>query len=61
MIHEFSTPQDIRPTISLSKVQHDDGSFGVELIVSGLTSEAQANAAMDHLERTLCGPEFSLN
>jgi hypothetical protein len=55
------TQQSAMTTISMRWLKHEDGSYGVELLVSGLTSEAQAEAAMVHLQRTLCGQEISTN
>lgn len=51
--------QEARSTITMRWLKHGDGSFGVELLVNGLTSEAQAEAAMAHLQRTLCGQEIA--
>ncbi len=46
------------PTISIQAAQSDRGGWQVVLIVSGLTSEQQAQAAMNHLAKTLCGQEI---
>lgn len=46
-------------TISMRPVQYtDDGSWGVELTVTGLASEQQADAAMLHMQRLFCGDEI---
>lgn len=42
------------PTITMRPVQYPDGSWGVELTVTGLESEHQAEAAMLHMERLFC-------
>lgn len=49
------------PTISMQVVKLEDGTFGVSLIVAGLSSQAQAEAAMAHMERQLCGQEIRSN
>ena len=38
-------------------VQYQDGTWGVELTVTGLTSEQQAEAAMQHMQRMFCAEE----
>ncbi len=45
-------------TISMKLVQCEDGSWGVELVVSGLSSEQQAEAAMIHMQRLFCAGEI---
>lgn len=45
--------------ISMRTVRHDDGSYGVELTVTGLASEEQAEAAMQYMQRLFCGQEIS--
>ena len=42
------------PTITMRPVQYQDGSWGVELTVTGLENEHQAEAAMLHMERLFC-------
>lgn len=42
------------PTITMRPVQYPDGSWGVELTVTGLVSEKQAEAAMLHMGRLFC-------
>ena len=54
----------VMPTISMRKFgfrhpNRDDGSYGVALTVTGLTSEQQAEAAMVHMQRLFCGAEIS--
>lgn len=50
-----------RPTITMRWVKLDDNNFGVELLVSGLKDEAQAHAAMAHMERLFCAAPISEN
>ena len=47
------------PTISMRQLHLDDGGYGVALTVTGLASEQQAEAAMLHMQRLLCGAEIS--
>lgn len=57
-----SQPADVvrvMPTISMRQLNLGDGSYGVELTVTGLTSEQQAAAAMLHMQRLFCGAEIS--
>jgi hypothetical protein len=44
-------------TISMRPVRYEE-SWGVELIVSGLSSEQQAEAAMQHMQRLFCAGEI---
>lgn len=46
------------PTISMRPVRYEDGTYGVELTVTGLASEQQAEAAMQHMQRLFCGHEI---
>lgn len=46
------------PTITMRPVSYDDGTHGVELVVTGLASEQQALAAMQHMQRMFCGGEI---
>lgn len=45
-------------TISMQTVQHEDGSWGVNMYVTGLASESHAEAALDHMARLFCGDEI---
>lgn len=54
---QFST----RPTISMRSVKNSDNSFQVEMVITGLLNEQQADAALAHLERVLCASEVSTN
>lgn len=48
--------------ISLRTFENDeDGSFGVEVLVSGLNSQLQADKAMDFIQDQLCGKEILVN
>lgn len=49
------------PSISMRWVQQEDGSYAVEMMVSGLASQQQAEAAMLHLQRKLCDGELTSN
>jgi len=44
--------------ISMRPVRYEDGSYGVELSVTGLVSEQQAEAAMLHIQRMFCAAEI---
>lgn len=48
------------PTITMHPVKFEDGSFGVELIVTGLADEQQAETAMLHMQQVLCGQEIKV-
>lgn len=45
-------------TITMRIVQYPDGTWGVHLELTGLTSEKQALAGMRHMERMLCDGEI---
>ena len=48
--------------ISLRTFQNDeDGSFGVEVLVSGLENQQQADNAMNFIQSAICGKELSVN
>lgn len=47
------------PTFSMQPVRYPDGSWGVSVQVTGLTSEQQAEAAMLHMQKLFCGVETS--
>lgn len=46
-------------TITMRPVLYGDGTWGVELTVTGLTSEQQAEAAMQHMQRLFCAKEIN--
>jgi len=53
----FETGGDsLLATRVLSAIAHE---YAVELTLSGLTSEQQAEAAIAHMQKMLCGPEFT--
>ena len=45
-------------TITMRIVQYQDGTWGVQLELTGLTSEKQAQAGMQHMEKMLCSGEI---
>lgn len=45
-------------TITMRPVQYPDGTWGVELIVTGLASEQQAEAAMHYMQELFCAAEI---
>ncbi|OHV93728.1 hypothetical protein AKG95_28665 (plasmid) [Janthinobacterium lividum] len=59
----MTTEQTIKSTtswtLSMRWVRHAEGEYAVELTLSGLTSEQQAEAAIAHMQKMLCGPEFT--
>jgi hypothetical protein len=46
-------------TISMQTVRYEDGTFGVDLYVTGLTSQAHADAACEHMQVLFCGNEIT--
>lgn len=46
------------PTISMESVQYEDGSWGVNLYMTGLASEKHADAAREYMARQFCGDEI---
>lgn len=49
------------PAFSMQSVKYEDGSWGVSVQVTGLTSEQQAEAAMQHMQKLFCGASISEN
>lgn len=49
------------PTFSMQPVSYEDGSWGVSVQVTGLISEQQAYAAMQHMQQLFCGAEVKEN
>lgn len=49
------------PTFSTQPVKYEDGSWGVTVQVTGLTSEQQAEAAMQHMQKLFCGAQINEN
>ena len=58
-INQLLKQSGIGILISMKSVQHPDGSYSVELTVTGLSSEDQANAVMQHMQRLFCGEEIN--
>ncbi|MFD1839099.1 Lar family restriction alleviation protein [Paracidovorax cattleyae] len=50
-----TTGQPLAPVISLVWDKAQDGSYFAQMTVSGLASEQQAQAAVDHMQRLFCG------
>ncbi len=48
-------------TMSMRWIENGDGSFAVEVLVTGLSSQPQAEAAMAHMQRLFCAGEISVN
>jgi len=46
-------------TTSMRPVRYEDGSWGVELFLTGINSEQQAEAVMLHMQRMFCADEIS--
>lgn len=46
------------PTFTMRPVRYEDESYGVEVIVTGLKSEQQAEAAMQHMQHLFCSEEI---
>lgn len=47
-------------TISIGVDREADGTFTTKMLVTGLPSFAQAQAAADHMQRLFCGEEIEL-
>ena len=45
---------ELDPVISLMWDKAEDGTYFARMLVSGLKSEQQAQAAMDHMQRLFC-------
>lgn len=54
----FPETEKPRKTISMRPVRYEDGSFGVDVSVTGLESEKQAELAMQHMQTLFCGQEI---
>lgn len=48
------------PTISIGVFKEEDGTFTTKLFVTGFTSDVQALAVADHMQRMFCGEEIQL-
>ena len=53
--------EQFEPIISLGHDKSEDGTFYARMTVSGLITEEQAIAALDHMQRLFCGPEQELS
>lgn len=51
---------DNLPIISTVYDKQPDGTFRATLTVSGLATEAQAQAILDHMFREFCGEEIEM-
>lgn len=49
------------PTFSMMPIQLENGSWGVSVQISGLESEQQAQAAMQHMQDLFCSSEIELH
>ena len=49
------------PTFSMQPVKYEDGSWGVSVQLTGLVSEQQAEAAMQHMQNLFCGAQINEN
>ena len=56
-----TTISSLQPTLSMQPVCYEDGSWGVSVMVTGLASQQQAEAAMLHMQELFCGPEIVSN
>ncbi|WP_341744776.1 hypothetical protein [Azonexus hydrophilus] len=45
----------------MQPVKYEDGSWGVTVQVTGLASEQQAEAAMQHMQKLFCGAQINEN
>lgn len=45
-------------TISMATVEYEDGSWGVNVYLTGLASAKHAEAARDHMAQLFCGDEI---
>lgn len=52
-------PEQQAKTISMRHVRYADGSFGVDVSVTGLESEKHAELAMQNMQRLFCGEAIS--
>jgi hypothetical protein len=55
----MTTPnKEAAPTFSMQPIEYPDGSWGVTVYVTGLATQQQAEAAMNHMQRLFCGAEI---
>lgn len=48
-------------TISMQTFEDENGQFGVQVIVSGLENNEQADRAVAYLQSLICGKEMTVN
>ena len=46
------------PTVSIGVDKAEDGTFTAQMLVTGLETFSQANAAAEHMQRLFCGNEI---
>ena len=46
------------PVVSLGYHQSEDGTYRAVMTVSGLATEQQASAALDHMQKLFCGEQM---
>lgn len=49
------------PTFSMQPVEYSDGTFGVNVWLTGLKTGAQAEKAMELMQQAFCGKQFEVN
>jgi len=47
-------------TVSIGVDKAEDGTFTAQMLVTGIETFAQANAAAEHMQRLFCGDEIDL-
>jgi len=52
-------PNPQTKTISMRPVRYADGSYGVDVSVTGLESEKHTELAMQHMQRLFCGEQIA--
>ena len=53
-------PPRLEPVVSLVHNKSPDGTYFAQMTVSGFRTEAQAGAALDHMQRLFCGAEMEI-
>jgi hypothetical protein len=48
-------------TISMRTFEYGDGEFGVQVWVTGLLTQLQADKAMEYMQSLLCANEHTVN
>ncbi|MDO9252578.1 MAG: hypothetical protein Q7U48_13645 [Hydrogenophaga sp.] len=54
----MTAPLRNTPTISIGVDKAEDGTFTAQMLVTGLETFSQANAAAEHMRRLFCGDEI---